>query len=222
MMGSETPQPGLNAKLLVALLAVVVAMGALFVFAVMRGDRAEDAAVEPASPRAAPPRQPELPPSPTGYANQMGGYPSQVGGDPSQAGYASHGSQPAPIAEPLETCDEVSCVVSDYAEACCAKYRKQPPAHAAPADGLPETLTRDLIMQGINPVAPAVRACGDRSSARGKVKVHVQVAPDGHVSDVVLKETPDTDLGACVSARMKTAKFNATHRGGSFTYPFVF
>jgi hypothetical protein len=54
------------------------------------------------------------------------------------------------------------------------------------------------------------------------VKVSVKVAPDGSVTSVIVRDTPDDRLGACVAAEMRRAHFAKTTLGGSFGYPFIF
>jgi TonB family protein len=71
-------------------------------------------------------------------------------------------------------------------------------------------------------VKARVTACGDKSPAKGKVKVKVQVGGDGRVSNVAVETTPDPALGACVAAAVQKASFAKTQNGGSFSYPFVF
>jgi len=123
---------------------------------------------------------------------------------------------PPPKADPL--CDEVSCVLNNYEGACCRKYMKaKPPA----ADGTPDSLDRAMISDGIAKVKHQVMVCGDKSSAKGQVKVHARVDPDG-TPHVELRESPDAALGACVVAAVATAQFPRTQNGGSFSYPFVF
>jgi len=65
-------------------------------------------------------------------------------------------------------------------------------------------------------------ACGDKSSAKGQVKVSVKVEASGSVSRRLGQDTPDAGLGSCVAAAMQKAKFGKTQNGGSFGYPFVF
>ena len=67
-----------------------------------------------------------------------------------------------------------------------------------------------------------VDGCGAKSSAKGTVKVSVKVAPNGSVSSVTVKESPDGALGSCVSSAMQKATFAKTQNGGSFSYPFKF
>ena len=130
-------------------------------------------------------------------------------------------------------CDEVSCVLNNYEGACCSKFRKGgggKPAGgggggaAKPAGGgdLPDSLDRGMISSGIANVKARVSACGDKSSAKGKVKVHVKVSGDGHVGNVSVESSPDGALGACVQAAVSKASFAKTQNGGSFSYPFVF
>jgi predicted Zn finger-like uncharacterized protein len=151
----------------------------------------------------------------------------------------------APAAAPKETpapkadkggdsggCDEVSCVLNSYEGACCAKFRKGG-SKAAPSGGskpaapsggsdLPESLDRNMISEGIDKVKARAQACGDKSSAKGEVRVSVKVGPDGRVVGVTVKNTPDPGLGNCVTGVMQTARFARTQGGGSFAYPFRF
>lgn len=138
----------------------------------------------------------------------------------------------APKAEPAKAdsgggCDEVSCVLNNYDGACCAKFRKKGGGGgAAPSashnSDLPDSLDRSMISTGIAAVKARVSSCGDKSSAKGKVKVHVKVGGDGRVGDVSVETSPDPALGSCVAAAVKKASFAKTQTGGSFSYPFVF
>lgn len=108
------------------------------------------------------------------------------------------------------SCDEVSCVLNNYAGRCCDKYRKGE-----------EALSRTSISAGISRVKPQITACGSRGT--GKIKARVNVAPSGRVTSVSIDGPKnDNGLGACVAAVLRKAWFDETHHGGSFTYPFVF
>ena len=125
----------------------------------------------------------------------------------------------------LGSCDEVSCVLTNYAGTCCAKFRSPgaPITHKnPPADDLPDTLDRTSITKGIASVKARVAACAERSTAKGKVKVRVRVAASGNVSTMSVEATPDPALGACVAAALRQAVFPRTQNGGAFSYPFVF
>ncbi|MBA3392493.1 MAG: zinc-ribbon domain-containing protein [Deltaproteobacteria bacterium] len=124
-------------------------------------------------------------------------------------------------------CDEVSCVLNNYEGSCCAKYKKGGSKTATPSKSsgggdTPESLDRTMISEGVGKVKARVMACGDKSSAKGQVKVSVKVNPDGSVSSVSVKDTPDAGLGRCVASAMEKASFKKTQNGGSFGYPFVF
>ena len=123
----------------------------------------------------------------------------------------------APVVEPSDPvpCDEVACVLDNYEPACCAKFHR-------PIDNSGDGLDRVMISTGVSRIKAKIAACGDRSSAKGKVKVSVKVAPDGTVSSVTLRETPDDALGTCVVDAMRRATFAATDTGGAFSYPFIF
>lgn len=136
--------------------------------------------------------------------------------------------EPAKVDSGGGSCDEVSCVLNNYEGACCAKFRKggsKPSGGGTkPAGGgdLPDALDRAMISSGIAAVKARVTACGDRSQAKGKVRVHVKVGGDGRVSNVSVESSPDPALGSCVSAAVQKASFAKTASGGSFVYPFVF
>ncbi|HEY4240808.1 MAG TPA: GYF domain-containing protein [Kofleriaceae bacterium] len=128
-------------------------------------------------------------------------------------------------------CDDVSCVISGYEGACCAKFKKGGAAKSGGGGGgggnpvnssLPDGLDRQMISDSVAKVKGRVMACGDKSSAKGQVKVSVKVDAGGHVSSVTVKNTPDPALGNCVSAAMSRATFPKTQGGGSFGYPFMF
>lgn len=145
-------------------------------------------------------------------------------------------SAPAPAREPAAPkgdsggCDEVSCVLNSYEGACCAKFKKAGGkasasgggGSTAPKGDVPEGLDRAMISDGVDKVKARAMACGDKSPAKGQVKVSVKVGPDGHVSSVTVKNTPDAGLGNCVAGVMQKATFAKTQTGGSFAYPFSF
>jgi hypothetical protein len=129
---------------------------------------------------------------------------------------------PAPPTS-IASCDEVSCVLDNYASPCCTKYRSPnlnppPPALNQP----PEMLDRAAISAGIAGVRDRIAACGVTNPVKGNVKVRVTVSSRGTVVRVVVDTTPDAALAQCVANQMQKAKFAATKLGGSFSYPFVF
>jgi TonB family protein len=79
-----------------------------------------------------------------------------------------------------------------------------------------------MISEGVGKVKARVMSCGEKSSAKGQVKVSVKVSPDGHVTSVTVKNTPDAGLGNCVAGMMQKATFARTQTGGSFAYPYTF
>jgi TonB family protein len=121
-------------------------------------------------------------------------------------------------------------VLSNYEGACCAKYKKGGPVNTKPAvqigekpkSDVPEALDRTMIANGVGPVKARVMSCGDKSSAKGTVKVSVKVNPDGSIASVSVKSTPDPGLGSCVQGAMSKARFQKTQTGGTFGYPFIF
>lgn len=123
-------------------------------------------------------------------------------------------------------CDEVSCLLSESPSPCCRKLKKQtkdPKDEAKkPAGDLPETLGKTEISAGIGTVKSKVLACGDKHGAKGTVRARLVVGADGNVTSVTVEQTPDADLGSCVAAALRQAKFARSQTGGRFTYPFVF
>ncbi len=130
----------------------------------------------------------------------------------------------APVNKVEDGCDEVSCILDKYKQACCARFKPaevEPPPEK-PATGLPEKLDKLMVQEGLASVKPAVIACGERVAARGTVKVQVKVSPSGKILSVGVASAPDPELGTCVAGAVKLAKFPETDEGGSFGYPFVF
>jgi len=121
-------------------------------------------------------------------------------------------------------------VLNNYEGSCCAKYKKGGATKTGPAvqigekpkSDVPEALDRSMIAEGVGPVKAKVMACGDKSSAKGQVKVSVKVNPDGSIASVTVKASPDPGLGSCVASAMQRARFKKTQSGGTFGYPFVF
>jgi TonB family protein len=79
-----------------------------------------------------------------------------------------------------------------------------------------------MVRDAVARVKPRISACGDKSGARGTVKVAVTVDASGDVSEISVEESPDAALGTCVSSAMRAAHFGRSKAGGSFKYPFVF
>jgi serine/threonine-protein kinase len=141
-------------------------------------------------------------------------------------------TDPAPPPSDTQSCDEVSCDLNNNEGACCAKFKKS--GGRAPSGGggtaqpagakadLPESLDRAMISDGVAKVKARVMSCGDKSTAKGQVKVSVKVGPDGQVTAVTVKNTPDAGLGNCVASMMQKATFIKTQSGGSFSYPYTF
>jgi predicted Zn finger-like uncharacterized protein len=126
-------------------------------------------------------------------------------------------------------CDEVSCVLNNYEGACCAKLKgrggSKPSGGAAPSGSkgdVPDGLDKAMISDGLSKVKAKASSCSEKSAAKGQVKISVKVGPDGHVTSVTVKNTPDAALGACVQSVMQKATFGKTQTGGSFAYAYTF
>lgn len=98
------------------------------------------------------------------------------------------------------------------------KPQPQPPVVIASAG---KSLDRAMISQAMASVKSQVSTCAARSSSKGKVKVRVNVKPDGTVSEATATEAYDAAVGQCIVDIMKALRFPVTDEGGSFSYPFV-
>ena len=87
---------------------------------------------------------------------------------------------------------------------------------------MPDALDKAMVNTGIEKVKPKVIACGEKSPAKGTVKLAITVAPAGNISDISVSESPDPALGHCVLAAVKRASFGKSVNGASFTFPFAF
>jgi hypothetical protein len=139
---------------------------------------------------------------------------------------SARAKRPPPAPAPGETvkldpCDEVACMMIDYQDECCKKLGKPPGAGGAPGKAVPASLTPEMIRGALAPVRGAVVACGDDRSAGRRVKVRVQVRPDGGAA-VKVVSTDDARLGECVAGAVGRAKYPVTRSGGAFTQPYVF
>lgn len=101
--------------------------------------------------------------------------------------------------------------------AAVARAQPPPPDQAYPA----EKLDRAAIVAGIAQVMPAVNGC-KQGGFTGRVVAAVRVAPDGVVEEVAVTGDDDGQIGRCVQEAVRTARFAATAKGGSFRYPFAF
>ncbi len=122
-----------------------------------------------------------------------------------------------------DDCDETSCILSKYDRACCAKYKPAAAPDLAPRVGdTPESLDKSMVRAGIERLKPRVVKCGEKSGAKGTVKITMTVSPDGAVTSASVAATPEASLGDCVLAAMRAAKFGKSLNGATFTYPFSF
>lgn len=127
---------------------------------------------------------------------------------------------PTPPAE--DGCDEVSCVLEKYQRECCARFKPTNGDAFHPKNETPDTLDKSMVYAGIEKVKPKVIACGEKSPAKGTVKLAITVAAAGNVTDISVADAPDPALGQCVLAAVKRATFGKSVNGASFTFPFAF
>jgi TonB family protein len=173
------------------------------------------------------------PPRKTAAATNLAPAPSKTPKPPDKAAPAPPW-EPAVPKETKETgggCDEFACILTYYEGTCCAKFKKGGSKAALSGGGdrpaaakgdVPESLERATMSEGINKVKSKVMSCGEKSSAKGTVRVSVKVAPEGHVTSVTVKSSLDPGIDSCVSGAVQKATFAKTKTGGSFSYPFTF
>lgn len=78
-----------------------------------------------------------------------------------------------------------------------------------------------MIRRGVDAVRSSIVACGTGFKDI-QVRISVTVAPDGTVSNILVKGSPNASLSSCLSTRMKAARFEPTRSGGAFSQPFSF
>lgn len=124
--------------------------------------------------------------------------------------------------------DEVGCLLADSPPSCCSKFSKKK-TKKKPSGGSTsgstsgkEKLSRADISGGMSKIRGRVSACGSRHAGKGTVNLKVKVGSNGRVSSVSVKSSPNAALGNCAASAVKKAKFPASQKGISFTYPFKF
>lgn len=118
----------------------------------------------------------------------------------------------------FEVCDEVACVLDNYAKPCCAKFKRMP---VKTDDTTPESLDRAMISEAMARIRGRVERCGIRAKYSGTVKARVKVAADGKVTKADF-EPPDAPVVECMRGAVETLKFRETQQGGAFAYPYRF
>ncbi|MBA3503522.1 MAG: zinc-ribbon domain-containing protein [Myxococcota bacterium] len=227
-----TRSHGLDRRLLVALvamLAMIATLAIILIVVLTRDGGTAQAAVAPAPPVVvAPPPAPAPAPTPAPAVIEPAPAPAPVAQTPAPAPQKSRATsrtpRPTPTAKSLDPvatkedqCTDVSCAFSNYAKTCCEVHRpRDTRSTPATTTTLPDNLDRNALARGIATIK--AQNCGGSSSAKGDVTVSVKVTPEGTVSGVTVKSTPDQALASCVVAEAKRGTFAKTKRGGSFSY----
>ena len=115
-------------------------------------------------------------------------------------------------------CDEVSCVLDNYAGACCEKYRRD--RRGAETASQPESPTREEIVNTLRPARRAVSSCAVAANFEGTLKVKLTIAPEGTVSRVSVDDV-EPALVACVARVIKQHRFSKTRSGVTVSFPFA-
>lgn len=97
------------------------------------------------------------------------------------------------------------------------------PGPTPPDSSVLEHRGRAEIQAGVAQIKATVRDCGrQHPSSTGIVKLAVTVSPEGRVTDVEIRETPDPAIGACAANAMRGARFVEAQHESVFVYPFNF
>lgn len=113
-------------------------------------------------------------------------------------------------------CDEVSCVLDNYAGACCEKYKRGGAGTAA----APMQPGRDEIVTALRPDRRAVSTCAVAANFEGTLKVRFTIAPEGTVSKVSIEDA-EPELTACVARVIKKHTFSKSQQGVTVSFPFT-
>lgn len=180
------------------MLSTLVGVG---VYTVIKNNRAAAAATEPPVVRAPPPAPAPLPAEPAPA-------PEPVAAPPQPVAAAEASAAP---------CDEVSCVLDNYAGACCAKYK--PGAPRPTTNGVPESVSREELHQALDELRRPVKRCATKEDMTGIIKVRFRVLPSGDVGDVTIADV-EPALAACVTRAFKKHTFPASVNGVNASFPF--
>ena len=222
---AEEPPPPRGSNV-VAVAPVVVADAAEAVPVATGSGSGSDSAeieIEPGSAAATPPEPPPTHPATHPSAHVTTPPTTRPTAKPETRPETKPETKPEPTPPPAEDgCDEVSCVLEKYQRECCARFKPKDGDAFHPKNATPDTLDKSMVYAGIEKVKPVVIACGEKSSAKGTVKIAMTVAPAGNITDASVADAPDPALGQCVLAAVKRAKFGASINGATFTFPFAF
>ena len=174
-------------------------------------------AIVPTTPATHPDR-PHVPtvPAAAGSAAAAGsGAASAAGSAAAEAPFVPS-SPSGPVA--ADGCDEVSCVLDHYERECCAPFKPKTPENP----GMQQDLDRASVAKSIESMKAVVITCGQKFQGKGQVRVHLAIAPDGHVTSADVESSPSAGLGACVAEALRRVQFKHTANGGEVTYPYNF
>lgn len=116
-----------------------------------------------------------------------------------------------------EQCDEVECVLTNYASSCCAKFKA--PARPAPDPSANEAPTREEIAAAFRSITPQIRACAEASGFTGMLRVRAKFSPSGRVASASLDDA-SPELAACALRAARTLTLGASREGATVTFPY--
>jgi len=121
-------------------------------------------------------------------------------------------------------CDEVSCVLDDYAGPCCEAFKAGTAPKLPKAPKVADTLDRDSIANTIGTLMPRIRACRDPfdAIADGTIVMNVAVNPDGTVRNASATKTFSQSVSDCVAGIIGRTQFRTPTKSPAFRYPFLF
>lgn len=115
-------------------------------------------------------------------------------------------------------CDEVDCVLNNYATPCCAKFKRAAPRTADPS--VNDAPSREEIAAAFRAIAPQIQACADAAGFLGNVRVRAKFAPSGRLETATVNGVP-ADLATCAERAARTLSLGASRDGATVTFPYV-
>ncbi len=135
------------------------------------------------------------------------------------AGKPAH--TPAPPPPPRDSEKDSSQGLDDLLSQASKKPTGGSGSASAPSN-LPEKLDSGAVRRGVNKEMGRIRSCANDHKEKGAVKITFTITPAGRVSSTKVVSSPSTGLGDCVAKALRKARFDASQKGMSVTYPFLF
>jgi hypothetical protein len=130
---------------------------------------------------------------------------------------------PLAFKRPSAPCDEVSCVLDNYAGACCEQFRRargpRSPEDYPDTASLQDRPPTEEIRSMLTTDRRAVSSCAVEANFEGVLKVKIKIDPSGKVTAVSI-EDQEAQLVGCVSRVMKKHTFSPSRSGATVSFPY--